>query len=72
MRSIWRKPAIAILGGLMVVAGVIMLVTPGPGLLTIAGGLAVLATEYDWAKRTLHHVRKRIRRGERRRQASRR
>lgn len=32
---------------------------PGPGFLIILGGLAVLATEYDWAKRLLASARER-------------
>lgn len=30
-----------------------MMVTPGPGLLVIIAGLAVLATQYAWAERAL-------------------
>ena len=30
--------------------GVVMLVTPGPGLLSIAAGVALLANDYDWAR----------------------
>lgn len=33
-----------------------MLVLPGPGLLTIAAGLAVLAKEVPWARRVLGRV----------------
>lgn len=32
---------------------------PGPGFLVIIGGLAILATEYDWAKRLLDWARER-------------
>jgi hypothetical protein len=32
-------------------AGVAMLVLPGPGVLAIAGGLALLGRELPWAKR---------------------
>jgi putative transmembrane protein PGPGW len=35
-------------------AGVVMLALPGPGLLTIGGALAILSTEYSWARRALH------------------
>ena len=38
-------------GGALLGAGVVMMVTPGPGLLVIAAGLAVLATEFAWAER---------------------
>jgi hypothetical protein len=36
-----------------------MLVLPGPGILVIVVGLAVLATEFAWAERTLHRTRSR-------------
>jgi hypothetical protein len=43
----------------LLAGGVAMLVLPGPGLAVIALGLAVLATEYDWAARLLAGVRRR-------------
>ncbi|MCP9965125.1 PGPGW domain-containing protein [Actinomadura madurae] len=33
-----------------------MMVTPGPGLLGIVIGLAILATEFAWAQRALHRA----------------
>jgi hypothetical protein len=33
--------------------GAMLLVLPGPGLLVVIAGLAILATEHDWAKRYL-------------------
>ena len=47
-----RKGGIAV-GLAMLAGGVAMLVLPGPGLAVIVLGLAVLATEYDWAARLL-------------------
>lgn len=38
-------------GATLVLAGVVMLVTPGPGIVAILAGLAVLASEYGWAAR---------------------
>ena len=35
-------------GVLLVLAGLAMLVLPGPGLVVLAGGLALLATEIPW------------------------
>jgi hypothetical protein len=35
----------------LLLAGIVMLVVPGPGWLTIAGGLTILATEFAWARR---------------------
>src|SRR5215831_20534247 len=54
-----RKGAITAIGTGMLAGGVAMLVLPGPGLAVIALGLAVLATEYDWAARLLAEVRQR-------------
>jgi uncharacterized protein (TIGR02611 family) len=48
-----KRIAIAVVGAALVVAGLVMMVTPGPGLLVIIAGLAVLATEFAWAERML-------------------
>jgi uncharacterized protein (TIGR02611 family) len=37
----------------VLVAGIVMLAVPGPGWLTIAAGLAILAAEFAWARRAL-------------------
>jgi uncharacterized protein (TIGR02611 family) len=46
------------LGWLLVVAGIAALVLPGPGLLALFAGMALLATQYEWAERRLEPVRK--------------
>ena len=51
-RLVWRVLATT-LGVAIVLAGVAMLVFPGPGWAAIFLGLAVLATEYAWAHRLL-------------------
>jgi hypothetical protein len=44
--------ALRITGGFaLLAAGTVMLVTPGPGWVAIAAGLALLAREYEWARR---------------------
>lgn len=45
-----RKIAVAIAGFVVLIAGIIMLVVPGPGILVIILGLLILSTEYEWAK----------------------
>ena len=53
---IWRSSkriVVFVVGVALVVAGIVMLVVPGPGLLVIVAGLAVLATEFVWAERML-------------------
>ncbi len=45
-----RKIAIFIIGSTIVVIGIIMIVAPGPAVIVIPAGLAVLGTEFVWAK----------------------
>jgi hypothetical protein len=42
------------------IAGAAMLVLPGPGLLVIVAGLAVLAKQYAWARKPLDAMRARL------------
>lgn len=46
----------ALIGGTALLVGLAMLVLPGPGMLVIAGGLAILATEFYWARRALRNA----------------
>ncbi len=48
-----KRAAITIAGGTVLAAGIFFLIVPGPGIPLIIGGLAILATEYTWARRTL-------------------
>jgi hypothetical protein len=48
-----KRVAVTIGGFAVILAGAAMLVLPGPGLLVIVAGLAILATEYVWAQRLL-------------------
>ena len=48
-----KRVAITIAGFAVVLAGVAMLVLPGPGIVVIIAGLAILGTEYVWAQRLL-------------------
>lgn len=42
---------------LVLVVGVIAIPYPGPGWLIVFAGLAILATEFDWARRVLRYAR---------------
>lgn len=44
-----RRICVALIGGTVLLVGVIMLVTPGPALLVIPAGLAILALEFRFA-----------------------
>ncbi len=50
VRKVLVRAGVTVAGPLVVLVGVAMLVLPGPGLLVIALGLALLALEYEWAR----------------------
>ena len=52
-RALAVKVAVTVGGPLVIVAGIAMLVLPGPGLVVMAAGLALLALEYPWARHSL-------------------
>jgi uncharacterized protein (TIGR02611 family) len=52
---------VGLVGGTVTAAGVVMLVTPGPGVLVIIAGLAILATQFAWAERALEKMKSRAR-----------
>jgi Putative transmembrane protein (PGPGW) len=52
-----KAVVVAVLGGLLTLAGIALLVLPGPGFVLVAAGLAVLATQFEWAKRPLDYAR---------------
>ena len=54
-----RRIIVFLIGSTILVAGVLMLVLPGPGIVVIIVGLAILATEFAWANRLLTHARDR-------------
>ncbi|HEX6207696.1 MAG TPA: PGPGW domain-containing protein [Actinomycetota bacterium] len=51
-----KRIGVTIVGFLLLLAGGIMIVTPGPGTVAIIAGLAILATEYTWAEIMLDKV----------------
>ena len=55
-----RRIAVAVVGVTVLLLGVVMLVTPGPALVVIPLGLAILSIEFAWARHWLRHVRERI------------
>lgn len=55
--SLTTKLVITTVGSLVIVGGLVMMVTPGPGIVGIVLGLAILSTEYEWADRWLAKAR---------------
>lgn len=51
-----KRIAVTLVGFVLICAGLVMMVLPGPGLLAILAGLAVLATEYAWARHVLQRT----------------
>ncbi|HSK27595.1 MAG TPA: PGPGW domain-containing protein [Jiangellales bacterium] len=59
-----KRFAVTIAGFGLLAVGAAMMVLPGPGLLVIVVGLAVLATEYLWARRLLARAKARAQRAQ--------
>ena len=66
LSSIWstenikiaRRVIVSVVGITVLLIGVALLVLPGPAFIVIPIGLAILATEYTWARRWLKKVRR--------------
>lgn len=55
-----RRIAILVVGSTVLAVGIIMLVAPGPAILVIPIGLAILGMEFAWARVWLRKVREGI------------
>ena len=55
-----RRVVVAVIGMTVLLIGVAMIVLPGPAFVVIPAGLAILATEFVWARRLLQRVKDRI------------
>ena len=55
-----RRIVIGVVGATVLVIGVVMIVTPGPALVVIPVGLAILSIEFTWARLWLKKVRQTI------------
>ncbi len=53
-----RRVFLIIAGFTLLLAGGVMLVTPGPGLLVIFLGLGLLAAEFVWARRLMERLKR--------------
>lgn len=56
-----RRLAFTVTGIVILLAGVVLLFIPGPGILVVLLGLSILAREYDWAEDLVHWARGRYR-----------
>lgn len=66
MLRLLRRFVIFLMGGSVLLVGIAMIVLPGPAVVVIPAGLAILATEFLWARRILRRMKEIIDRGRQR------
>jgi len=62
LRYAWRVVVLTI-GMTILLIGLVMIMLPGPAIIVIPVGLAILATEFAWARRWLRIIRSSTERG---------
>jgi uncharacterized protein (TIGR02611 family) len=72
IRFTWlRRAVVAVIGFTVLLIGLAMVILPGPAVIVIPLGLAILATEFVWARRLLEKARSKIaRKGARKKEQS--
>ncbi len=63
--QVLRKIVVAVIGTTVLLIGVILIVLPGPAVIVIPIGLAILATEFIWARRVIKRGRIFVKRAKR-------
>ena len=58
MPPLVRRAIVGVIGGTMLFIGIAMIVLPGPAVVVIPLGLAILGTEFLWARLWLRKARK--------------
>ncbi len=53
-----KRVIVTVVGVTVLIFGAVLIVTPGPAVLVMPVGLAILGTEYAWARRWLRKARK--------------
>ena len=57
-----KRLVVTVIGFTILAAGIAMIVLPGPAIVVIPVGLAILATEFIWARKLLVKVKERFER----------
>jgi len=55
-----KRVIVIVIGFTILLAGIAMIVLPGPAIVVIPLGLAVLATEFIWARKLLKSIKERF------------
>ena len=58
--KIARKVIVAVLGVSVLLIGAAMILLPGPAIVVIPAGLAILATEFAWARSVLRKLKESV------------
>lgn len=58
-----KRFVVLIVGLTVLLIGVVMIILPGPAIVVIPIGLAILGTEFAWARRWLHLIRESAEKG---------
>lgn len=56
--AIVKRFLVTLFGFTVLIIGIVMIVFPGPAFIIIPLGLAILATEYVWAKKLFEQMKK--------------
>jgi len=59
MKRWFHQTGSLVLGWMLVVAGLVLMPLPGPGMLVLVAGVALLAQHYSWARRLLDPLKRR-------------
>jgi uncharacterized protein (TIGR02611 family) len=54
------RVVVGVVGSAVIALGIVLLPLPGPGWLVIFAGLAILASEFEWAERLLDYARDKV------------
>ncbi|MCU7496074.1 MAG: hypothetical protein HF314_11595 [Ignavibacteria bacterium] len=60
-----KRIVVAVVGFTVLLIGIALLVLPGPAFIVIPAGIAILATEFVWARRILNKVKEKFRKKDR-------
>ena len=55
-----RRLVVFVIGGSLLLIGIVLIFLPGPAVIVIPAGLAVLGLEFAWARNFLHRIRREI------------
>ena len=55
-----KRIVVTVIGFIFLIIGILLIVFPGPAFIVIPIGLAILATEYEWAKKAFDKMKSRV------------